>query len=824
MSKNKKQQHRKGAHFAKDKTSTGADISTTKTVKQSNTQVPTDFHLNISMLSDWHIGTGAGRAGDIDRLVKRDHNGLPYIPAKTLTGIWRDACELIATGLDHNNSVKVWSQWVTYLFGDQPALENEAVEVAPTAAALSVRSAYFPDIFINAIAKKKLLFEAITFVKPGISIDSNSGCAKEDFLRFEEMVRAGAVLNSGCQLQLDNLNDSQKQAAFAILIAGTKLIERLGGKRRRGAGRCQWTINQQDTNAWIDWLEQNLQVSVPPLSEKQEDISWIDAQIDAQIDASTWVKLDLTITTISPLIISKRTIGNIVETLDYIPGNHLIRLMIRKLKHLNFDFGSAIAHNKLVVTNATPEILGAIGKPTPVALFGEKLNGGLGKLKEGGAVYNRLLETEPSMQLKGERGGYVSFSNNQISYTKLHTGLETHNTVKDELQRPTSDIGGVYSYETIPIGTKFKAEFRLPQKLEAQLSKQDLHWWQKLNGRDRLGQSKKDDYGLVKIEVTSPQNATTRSTASNNLLTVWVLSDILLRDERLRPTASVKALQKELQEKLGIELELRDDPALLSMMARQNRLESWQVRWILARPSLVGLAAGSCFVFEIKGSINTQQSTQNFAQLEITGIGERVAEGFGQLCFNHSLLSHKTFAPQSSQATGSLRVNNPPLLPVISNSQDPIFIYARYIEKAAWRKEIQRSALHLAATAESRERVLGIKSNKPNMTQLGALRSVMGSLTQPETVNQTNGAMGWLIHLRNTPNRKEKWTDTSLREIQNLITNQQVVWSHLKIDSSYLTMTQNAQQQLQQELWAEAVQTLVDAIIRAHKRNEEKNS
>lgn len=813
----KKQKHRKGSHFSKDKTSSSSNISATKTVKQNNIQVPTEFILDITMLSDWHIDTGAGRVGDIDSLVQRDHYGLPYIPAKTLTGIWRDACELVATGLD-NGSPATWTQWVIYLFGDQPSLEQDAVEVAPTEAALSVRSAHFQDIFVNAISQKKLLLEAVSFVKPGISIDNN-GCAKEDFLRFEEMVRAGSVLSTTCQLQIENLDDAQKQTAFALLVAGAQLIERLGGKRRRGAGRCQWKINRQNAIDWIGWIEKNLEVPAPPTLQDQEDIRWANPQTNS----SDWVKVDLTVTTISPLIISKRTIGNVVETLDYIPGTHLMRLIVRKLKNFHFDFGSAIAHNKLVVTNATLEVAGTTGKPTPVALFGKKLDGGLAKLKEGGAVYNRLLETEPSIQLKGERGGYVSFSNNQISYTKIHTGIETHNTVKDELQRPTSDIGGVYSYETIPISTKFKAEFRLPQDLAAQLSKQDPNWWQKLSGRDRLGQSKKDDYGLVKIEVTSPKNATTQAAEINNLLTVWVLSDILLRDERLRPTTSVTALQKELEAKLKVKLELRKNEDLLSMMARQNRLESWQVRWVLPRPSLVGMAAGSCFVFKIN-TINSKQLAQKLAELETTGIGERIAEGFGQLCFNHPLLSHRAFDTRSSQSTASASVNNPTPPPVISNSQDPSFIYARYIEKAAWRKEIQRLALHLAATAESRERVLGIKSNKPNMTQLGALRSVIGALTQPEAANQAHGVMGWLTHLRNTPNRKEKWTDASLREIQNLITNQQVVWSHLDVDIANLSMTQNAQQQLQQELWAEAVQTLVDAIVRAHKRNEEENS
>jgi CRISPR-associated protein Csx10 len=824
MGKGKKQDNRKGSKHSKDKASRFKNSSPTEVIETNSMQVSTDFTLNIYMLSDWHVGTGAGRVGDIDALVQRDHHNLPYIPAKTLTGIWRDSCEMIATGLDNGNSNGVWSQWVTYLFGDQPALEKDAVEVAPTEAALSVRSAHFPDSFVNAISSKKLLLEAITFVKPGISIDPNNGCAKEDFLRFEEMVRAGAVLNSACQLQLENLDDRQKQAAFALLIAGAKLIERLGGKRRRGAGKCQWEIQikkeKQNSDGWINWLEQNLNALALPETEKEEYIPWTEPITNS----STWVKVDLTVTTLSPLIISKRTIGNVVETLDYIPGTHLMRLIIRKLKHLNFDFGSAIAHNQLVVTNATPEIGGTIGKPTPMTLFGEKLNGGLSKLKEGGRVYNRFLETEPSMQLKGERGGYVSFSNDQIDYEKVETGIETHNTVKDELQRPTTDIGGIYSYGTIPIGKRFKAELRLPQDLAEQLKKQDVNWWQKLSSdNDRLGQSKKDDYGSVKIEAKSPQNVAPKTLANNNLLTVWVLSDILMRDERLRPTSSVKALEKELERKLDVTLEFRKNNDLLSLMARSNRLESWQVRWGLPRPSLVGLAAGSCFVLEITGNTNPPQLEQKLAGLETTGIGERIAEGFGQICFNHSLLSQNTFTSQSSQqsqAASSSSVNQKTTA-LLSNSQDPNFIYARYIEKATWRKEMQRIALHLAATPDSREQILGIKSKNPTMSQLGALRSVIGALPQTETANQTNGVMGWLAHLRNTPNRKEKWTEASLREIQNLVTNRQLVWSHLDINISEITMTKNAQQQLQQELWAEAVQTLVDAIIRAHKRTEE---
>ena len=52
--------------------------------------------LKIEFQSDWHIGSGAGIPGSVDRQVLRDSQGFPYIPGKTLTGILRDAAEFVA--------------------------------------------------------------------------------------------------------------------------------------------------------------------------------------------------------------------------------------------------------------------------------------------------------------------------------------------------------------------------------------------------------------------------------------------------------------------------------------------------------------------------------------------------------------------------------------------------------------------------------------------------------------------------------------------------------------------------------------------------------
>ncbi|MGH2769044.1 MAG: RAMP superfamily CRISPR-associated protein, partial [Actinomycetota bacterium] len=110
--------------------------------------------LRLTMESDWHVGAGISRSGQLDRLVVRDHENLPYIPAKTLTGIWRDACERLARALDEGTP-GAWARWVEYLFGSQPALAEAPLTAAasalrshgepPRPAALSVRPARLPE-------------------------------------------------------------------------------------------------------------------------------------------------------------------------------------------------------------------------------------------------------------------------------------------------------------------------------------------------------------------------------------------------------------------------------------------------------------------------------------------------------------------------------------------------------------------------------------------------------------------------------------------------------------------------------------------------------
>lgn len=583
------------------------------------------FTMRVTMLSDWHIGLGQSK-GDVDAIVQRDRDGLPYIPGKTLTGILRDSCELAALGLDNGNEKGVWSQWVDFLFGTQPALEEGAIESSPQPAIVSLRSAHFPDSLKNALSVNTKVKDAIAFIKPGISIDNDTGCAKTDFLRFEEMIRKGAILDAkDCQINYPaDISDDDKKRVEALLLAGAKLTERIGGKRRRGAGKCKIEFLKVKNDNYLDYLSQT--PSSPPVYQE------INPPVTSQypeIKESDWYILPLEITAKSPLIINSRTVGNVVETLDYIPGKYILRNLHRKLGQW-LNISQAISEESLVITNATVSSKNQPSRPVPFCLFADKLKGGLDK----GNVYNRLVEDNPKdLQLKGIRGGYVGeVTHNHLPiYRKVAINVYTHNTIEDELQRPSSDVGGVYSYSAIAPKTTFRAEIRLKSDLFNHLNKQKKQWWKNLEGSYSIGQSKKDDYGTIKVTIAQqPQLHQGKIQLDNNTLSVWLLSDLLLRDKRLNPTADLNILKETLEKTLGVTLEEKQK------IIRQRRTESWQVRWGLSRPSLVGIQAGSCIVYEVtEGELDINQ----LSQIQMSGIGERRVEGYGQMCFNDPLLT-----------------------------------------------------------------------------------------------------------------------------------------------------------------------------------------
>lgn len=766
----------------------------------------TEYDLKITMTSDWHVGLGGGQAGNIDSLVRRDRSQLPFIPAKTIVGIWRDAAETVALGLDSNDESGVWHQWVNYLFGDQRNQAEGPIEDAPRPAALSVRPARFPEDFQKALQNRPLLREALTFVKPGIGIDPQTGCARDDFLRFEEMARGGAVFKTKYCLDESELEPEQLAVAEAFLTASASYIKRLGGKRRRGVGRCQVSSGQKLESA-LKVIEKSIK-TLPPPPPKDTTLDDLPT-IATTSNGGEWRFVELKLELKSPLLLHKRTVGNTTETLDYLPGTYLLAVLAKRLWKRNLELGNkfseAIASGDLIATHAYLEVEGTRGRPVPFAWFSEKLNPD--------NYYNLLRHTpeENAPQIKGTRAGYVGSVWQSPKDVKKQ--VTTHNTVEDESQRPSSDVGGVYSYEAITEGTVLRSQLRVRGSLT-----KNSEWLNYLGGETpyRVGRTCKDDYGLVSVTVGEKlEKVSLDETADTSELTVWLLSDVLLRDDRLRPTVDLEVFRQELQRQLGVELTQKG-----KVFARQNRLESWQTRWGVPRPSLVGLAAGTCMVYEVKGELDQVK----LAELECVGVGDRRAEGYGQLCFNDKLLmKDKTTIDSQSSSDVSNSPNSSENLNLESATK-----YAQLIEKQAWKTAIDKKALELAANKKDREKILGLEfdgngilyKSKPSLTQLGALKSVLRKLDKPSNSQVT----GWIKSVKKVQNRQDEWKN-SLDKVEELVTKKETVWRFLELQKLYpeLTLTKNGKEILQKELWSYAVWTLVDACIRAHKRDLEEH-
>ncbi|HEY3379381.1 MAG TPA: hypothetical protein VGL77_18035, partial [Armatimonadota bacterium] len=720
------------------------------------------------------------------------------------------------------------------------------VTTAPQPAHVTVSSARFPQALREVLCEqsRRLLRNALTFVKSGVAIDGRSGRAKAKHLRFIEMARKGAVLEATATIELPD--DPQAcDAVLSLLWAGAQMIERLGGHRRRGAGKCNMTVELSDGQSfpWLDKLQAD---ATPPMPQRlafsQGEVYGTQGTLDGE-----WRCMDVSITTEAPLLVPAATVGNVIETKDYLPGTYLLSTLTEAFSRMGFDVRKAITRGALLITNATVDIDGAAGRPTPFALFQQKM---ASANDDNNQLLNRLqAQASTDIQYKGLREGYIGQPMEEACYPfvkELPKSVEMHNAVDDKTQRPTSDIVGVYTFEAIPPGTHLHAQLRWRSGVLSEASATEIR--ERLSValpmHIRLGAAHKDEYGLVSVALQEATAPPPRATGQENLLTVWLLSDLLLHDAQLHLTTDVEHLSRALAEELGVTMQLLEiqeaQEHQLPLFTRRRRTDSWHRGWKLPRPSLAGLSAGSCFIFSVVGEMPDETQLR---QVELHGLGNRRAEGYGQVRLNDHLL-----------AASSIRtVQYEPLTPIRPSSTlpspslySPIYTFARTVEEAAWRKAIARASL--LRSTEGLHHLLAIPKNIP-MSQLGALRDVVSRVRKPEDAGLV---LSWLWHLRANKQRSEKWQDglkriAALLGIPDTIWQQysaeladtqvpmlcsqlagmlqtENIWQMLQLSKTGLVLTDDGAAKLTASLWAEAVRTFIDTCVHTHKRSLEQDT
>lgn len=178
--------------------------------------------FSIQLLDYWQAGSGQSSGMDTDVLPVMDAQKLPYIPGRTIKGLFKDAAEQVSLFQSDRTSV------ISQLFG----MGNKVVG-ADAGSKCHFSNAELNPILAQSIIQQNL--QASLVKKMPFTAISEGGQVKDKSLRkitfYKPMTLYGTIGDFPCDL----FDEMKIYASF---------IKRLGGSRNRGFGRCIIRLNQ----------------------------------------------------------------------------------------------------------------------------------------------------------------------------------------------------------------------------------------------------------------------------------------------------------------------------------------------------------------------------------------------------------------------------------------------------------------------------------------------------------------------------------------------------------------------------------------------------
>lgn len=175
--------------------------------------------VTIKLFSYWHAGTGLGRGGDIDAIVARDARGWPYLPGKTVKGLFREGVRLA------EQCGRLPAGTTDLLFGRRSDGQNPN--------GTSKGALLFSDAFLalEASSRKTLLDE--THLTADL-FDAVSSTALEEGMAITKTLRTIEVT-----VPVEGPEAGSASGWIEVLKTAAPLIRQLGSHRHRGLGRCK---------------------------------------------------------------------------------------------------------------------------------------------------------------------------------------------------------------------------------------------------------------------------------------------------------------------------------------------------------------------------------------------------------------------------------------------------------------------------------------------------------------------------------------------------------------------------------------------------------
>ena len=636
------------------------------------------FPVSVVFHSDWGVSTGVGVVGGVDAAVEKDERGLPVVRGTVLAGVVREQSVLAAQALDGGDTGP-WHKFASELFGS---------EQAPRLVVFS--DARAPE---GAAAGGAPVHEVVS-----LSIDDDTGTAREDFLRFIE--RAGPCALGATATLLDAdvdgrplvWDEGRRRAARLLLALSGLLVRGIGSDRSNGDGACDVLIGAaaaagEDVAAAAEakrkvktWCQEQVKswaaapgaegALVPCAPSAAPAPGAVVSPAPGVPAESELVAMDLTIVLKTPVVSYEVPMSNEVRSLDFLRGTVLLpwvhRLLVREcggdslVRDLVRD---AVVNGDLLVSDAVAVVDDRVGLPMPLVLSSPKVERrGRGWI----TAVNRLLVEEPEEVHKPLRSGYVfpaadgdrecpaAADEGRPDPAAADEGRKLpplagwsgappltgrQSTAHDTATGAAKD-GQLFLVRALPAGLTLRATVTMSPALHERAGA-------RLAGL--AGRALDARIGARRLSGTFGRALCTFSAARplapaepvDGETTIWFTSDVLVRSSGLGPGGSFEDLRGAFK-RAGVPIELVDIPPgekRFRAGVRHRRVDSWSAASHQPRATRMAVRAGS--VLRIRPLAD--DAARRLARLALTGVGELRAQGFGRFVVGHPLLEREEF-------------------------------------------------------------------------------------------------------------------------------------------------------------------------------------
>ena len=451
-------------------------------------------HVTIVFTSDWGVSTGVGQAGRTHLTIERS-NGKPVVRGTVITGVLREQAMLAAKALDGQKDGK-WTSFALWLFGQDPNSEPGSTP--------HPRHVLFTDA---TPASKIPIHDTVS-----LSIDPNTGTARDQFLRFTE--RAAAGILTGTFTLIDEagaeLSDPAKiKAAHFLLGVAGLMVRGIGSGRSGGDGECTVavsdkdyveigrqdakaadalkrilanqdndspTYSSEDVAAVADRLRcltRKCLQTIPNLpalpKDSVQDIAMPGLQQSESGD-TTWYETALDIVLDTPVVSYEVPFSNEVRSLDFLRGTVLVPWLHGLLRKKYRGMDSAIVSGDLRISDALPVYKELAGLPVPFVLENEKVH----EDKQPRTLFNRHIPI--SDQVCGDhtiptRGSYLFVKSNGAPVTGWigKPSLIGRQSTAINSETGAAKDGQLFLVRALPAGLTLRASIVVSKRLLSEL-------------------------------------------------------------------------------------------------------------------------------------------------------------------------------------------------------------------------------------------------------------------------------------------------------------------------------------------------------------------